>query len=74
MTRVLGRLALAREVSCSGTVETQEGLFKIINLISSVLQTVTAACTIECGENGLQELLKTLCEGVTGMTDLPNSC
>lgn len=35
-TRVLHGLILACEVCCSGTVEIQEGLFKIVNPISAV--------------------------------------
>lgn len=56
MTRGLCGLALACEVSSSGTVEIQEGLFKIMNPISAVFQTATApvplnsekTCTKNC--------------------------
>lgn len=61
-------LALAFEVSCSGTAEIQAGLFKIINPVFYRVSNSNSA--IKLRENGLQELLLSLCEGITSRTDL----
>lgn len=45
-TRVLHGLALVHEVSCNEIVEIQESLFKIVNPISAVFQTVTASALL----------------------------
>ena len=45
-------LALVCGVSCSGTVDIQKGLFKIINPISAVSNS-NSTCAIQLGENGL---------------------
>lgn len=65
---VLHGLALAFEVSCSGTAEIQEGLFKIINPVFYRVSNSNSAMKLR--ENGLQELLLSLCEGITSRTDL----
>lgn len=51
-TRVLHGLALAFEVSCSGTAEIQEGLFKIIN--SVLCRVSNSNGSIKLRENGLR--------------------
>lgn len=50
-THVLHGLALAFEVSCSGTAEIQEGLFKIINPVFCRVSNSNSA--IKLRENGL---------------------
>lgn len=56
-TRVLHGLALEWEISCSGTVEIQEGLFKIINPISAVFQTATAPVPLNSEKMGSKNCL-----------------